>query len=179
MVGRGHVAASALLPLKPCTLLTKNINWCRFSCKSGRHKNTITLINLYRNGFMHLKKRGGVWGVCKNRRGNYVICSWAIINECWRNYSKQLANSIAVWKMDVLLKTRLACYSTWLQQKIQKLAHTGRDPLLFGVIKQSLFLQQQKKKITLMYLQNKMFGMLVWNPRSKKKEITLFELRQL
>ena len=127
MVGRGHVAASALLPLKPCTLLTKNINWCRFSCKSGRHKNTITLINLYRNGFMHLKKAR--WGGFKNRRGNYVICSWAIINECWRNYSKQLANSIAIWKMDVLLKTRLACYSTWLQQKIQKLAHTGHDPL--------------------------------------------------
>ena len=105
----------------------------------------------------------------KNRRGNYVICAWAIINECWRNYSKQLANSIAVWKMDVLLKTRLACYSTRLQQKIQKLAHTGHDPLLFGVIKQSLFLQQQKKKITLMYLQNKMFGMLVWNPRRKRK----------
>ena len=81
--------------------------------------------------------------------------------------------------MDVILKTRLACYSMRLQQKIQKLAHTDRDPLLFGVIKQSLFLQQQKKKITLMYLQNKMFGMLAWNPRSKKKEITLFELRQL
>ena len=114
---------------------------------------------------------------CKNRRGNYVICAWAIINECWRNYSKQLANSIAVWKMDVLLKKRLACYSTRLQQKIQKLAHTGCDPLLFGVIKQSLFLQQQKKKkITLMYLQIKCLVCLCGTPEIRKRKLHCLSL---
>ena len=44
---------------------------------------------------------------------------------------------------------------------------------------QSLFLQKTKKEDNSDVLANKMFGMLVWNPKNKKKEITLFELRQL
>ena len=79
--------------------------------------------------------------------------------------------------MDVLLKTRLACYSTRLQQKIQKLAHTGCDPLLFGVIKQSLFLQQQKKKkITLMYLQIKCLVCLCGTPEIRKRKLHCLSL---
>ena len=129
-----------------------------------------------RNGFMHLKQKGR-WGRgCKNRRGNYVICPWAIINECWRNYSKQLANSIAVWKMDVLLKTRLACYSTWLQQKNTEASTHRPWSTLFGVNMQSLFLQKTKKKITLMYLQIKSLVCLCGTPEIRKRKLHCLSL---